>query len=329
MNEISLDTAMGAVAYPVLVETEQGRTVLEPGPIHDGLGKVVAHLEDGREQRLLDVPMSRPIRQLAASLSSSRPLRAFVLGPVVVSSKFHPLKTVARFAPLAFATVVGIAVFVFSIADEAVPWMLRSLLILLAVTSGVFWWDAEKKSQRYRQWMVGPIQDDERTSLAELELPPLVEEADVDDVKAEYGKLLSDIVYRIEFPALFDPHEPTTKTFTLALLQWDNNEGLMTKDEMRDLAARVRASFQSAKANAERIGMRHFPTDAFDRANTALKAARLATDESTSQGERENALRQAVAILDELALYFLPSGAEARKAITGSAPLQLPGRRTS
>nr|WP_281278438.1 (deoxy)nucleoside triphosphate pyrophosphohydrolase [Tessaracoccus massiliensis] len=95
------------------------------------------------------------------------------------------------------------------------------------------------------------------------------------------------------------------------------------------LARRVRATFTAARANAERIGMQYLPEQYRDRAGTALKAARLATDKGAAASERETALRRAVEILDELALYFLPTGTDARKAITGRAPLALPGRRSS
>ena len=73
--------------------------------------------------------------------------------------------------------------------------------------------------------------------------------------------------------------------------------------------------------------MDHLPAEARDRAGTALKAARLATDEAAPEPERQAALGRAVEILDQLALYYLPTGAQARRAITGSAPPQLPGRR--
>lgn len=326
-EEISLDIAVGQIQrFPVLVETEQGRAIITRSDSNPGTTTVEAHLEDGRDLSLRKVPLERPLRQVAASLTSSRPMRAFSLGNYMVRSKTKPVQAVLQNLPLLLAVIAGPVVM--TPIDDALSWFLRGLIILIGVTAGVFWYDSHQKAMTYRKWVLWELGRKEEHQLREIELPPLVEEADVDDVKVEYGTLLSNIIYRIENPALFDPHEPTTKQFTLALLQWDNNEGLMTKEEMRELADRVRSTFQAAKANAERVGMTHLPPEAEPRAATALKAARLATDESATEGERENALRQAVAILDELALYYLPSGAETRKAITGSAPLQLPGRRS-
>ena len=99
-------------------------------------------------------------------------------------------------------------------------------------------------------------------------------------------------------------------------------------DERRALAQEVRATFAAAKANAERIGMDHLPEAARGKARTALKAAAVAADKSAPEPERETALRRAVALLDELALYYLPTGTDARKAISGRGAPQLPGRRT-
>ena len=48
---------------------------------------------------------------------------------------------------------------------------------------------------------------------------------------------------------------------------------------------------------------------------------------SRNKKKKKFAFGRAVEILDQLALYYLPTGAQARRAITGSAPPQLPGRR--
>lgn len=321
LEEISLDIPLEEADDKLLVETEAGRTLLEIIHVRDDY-RLVAHLPDGRKVDLDHLPPERSLRQAVAAMSSARPLRAFRLpAEGEIASHIHVFRAFLSYVPF----VIGAGAAVLGIAWESLGF-LRFVLLVVGLSIGMISYDALSKSMRFREWVLELRGD--RTKAAEFELPGLPEEIEIDDIKAEYGRLLSDIVYRIENPALFDPHEPTSKQFTLALLQWDNNDGVVGDDERRELALRVRSTFEAARANAERLGMNYLPAEARDRAGTALKAARLAVDESAAEGERENALRRAVEILDELALYFLPSGAEARKAITGRAPLQLPGRRS-
>ncbi|MFD0865434.1 hypothetical protein ACFQ06_06360 [Tessaracoccus lubricantis] len=76
-----------------------------------------------------------------------------------------------------------------------------------------------------------------------------------------------------------------------------------------------------------RPGARHHDPD--HRAGRRQEVAgRLAVDASATASERTTALERAVAILDDLALYYLPTGAQARRAMLGGAPPQLPGRRS-
>lgn len=152
--------------------------------------------------------------------------------------------------------------------------------------------------------------------------------AQVDELKEEYGALLGDIVYRIEYPALFDAAEPRTATFTQLLWRWDSDREVLSPAEARTLAGELRVAFDAAKANAEALGMDHLPEPAREPARTALKALRLASDENAGKGERATALRQATKILDSLALYYLPSVDDTERIVAGKRPLALPGRRT-
>lgn len=106
-------------------------------------------------------------------------------------------------------------------------------------------------------------------------------------VKEEYGALLSDICYRIENPALFDPADAAAKRLARALIRWDDNQGRLDPSELSVAAAEVRVAFDA---------------------------------------ERAAALRQVSAILDGLALYYLPNPAEATLMIEGRPALALPGR---
>lgn len=321
LEEISLDEPLEGVGNRnLLVETEAGRTIVRRMQ-KKGVHSLTAHLPDGRTATLEGLPGERTLRQAVASLTAARPLRAFRLPTGEVTAKLKPLSTALFYLPwILGAFLTGAGAFAESLGFG------RYVLLALGITILIIAQDAFKKSQRYRDWALSS--KDETVKAIDIPLPDLPEEIEVDEVKEEYGRLLSDIVYRIECPALFDPHEPTSKEFTLALLQWDNNDGVAADDERRELARRVRATFTAARANAERIGMDHLPVDVRGRAATALKAARLAVNKGAPEPERDTALRRAVEILDELALYYLPTGAQARRAITGSGPPQLPGRRS-
>lgn len=322
LEEISLDEPLASLGNRnLLVETEAGRAIVRRSQ-KKGTTKLTAHLADGRKVSLDGLPGERTLRQAVASVTAARPLRAFRLPAGEVEARLKPVSTVLSYLPwVVGAGLIGAGAFA-----EALGFV-RFAFLALGITIIIIAQDAFKKSQRYRSWAL--TSEGETVRAIDFALPDLPEEIEVDDVKEEYGRLLSDIAYRIECPALFDPHEPTSKEFTLALLQWDNNDGVASEDERRELARRVRATFTAARANAERIGMDHLPVDVRDRAGTALKAARLAVNEGAPEPERETALRRAVEILDELALYYLPTGAQARRAITGGAPPQLPGRRST
>lgn len=321
LEEIPLDSALGSVTSHLLVETEAGRVLIDRAPNPDPRTcTLTAYLPDGRKVTTKNVPTDRSLYQTAAAATSSRPLRAFHAGRERVVSHYRFWPTLAHVGPAVLGCVAGL-VGLFRL--EAGWWAV--MLLVVGIITVVVTRSAWGKSMRFRQWRM--LTSGEKVPPQALPLPPLEEEIEVDDVKTEYGRLLSDIAYRIEFPALFDPQEPTSKAFTLALLQWDNNDGVVDDDRRRELASEVRATFAAAKANAERLGMDYLPEDARESAGTALKAARLAVDDAATEAERANALERAVQILDELSLYYLPTGGQARKAITGHAPLALPGRR--
>ncbi len=317
--EIPLDAPVGTLGGLLVVETEAGRTLVTRSRLGNTC-ELEAHLPNGRLEKLHGVGLDEPLGQVIGMAAASRPIRAFQASSGTVVSRYRRGRTAAHLAWIAIGLAAGLA----GIFVDEWGWV-SYLLVGVGMFTLFLAQELARRSMRHRQWA---LHDDGTAVLAaELPLPALPEEIEIDDVKAEYGRLVSDVVYRIEYPALFDAQEPTTKAFTLALLQWDNNEGVVADDERRELADRVRATFEAARANAERVGMDHLPVGARDRAGTALKAARLATDERTPEAERETALRRAVAILDELALYYLPSGTDARRAITGRQPLALPGRR--
>ena len=116
-------------------------------------------------------------------------------------------------------------------------------------------------------------------------------------VKEEYGALLSGICYRIENPALFDPADTAAKRLATALIRWDDGQGRLDPSELSVAAAEVRVAFDAAKSHAETVGMAYLPKGAQPKAQTALKAARLARS-TKAPAERAAALRQVSAILD-------------------------------
>lgn len=157
---------------------------------------------------------------------------------------------------------------------------------------------------------------------------PLADKADrlVSQVKESYGALLSDIVYRIESPALFDPVAEPTRAFTAALIEWDNNRSRLSPAELSTLAARIKLLFEAARAHAETVGIDHLPETARIPAGRAAKALRIATSHSASPAERSAALAKAAEIIESMMLYYLPSVSETRSLAGGNSPKELPGR---
>nr|WP_108871545.1 hypothetical protein [Tessaracoccus timonensis] len=148
----------------------------------------------------------------------------------------------------------------------------------------------------------------------------------VNELKAEYGRLASDVIMRIECPALFDATLPETRRFTELLVRWDAEHARLSNPERATLAGELAVAFETAKAHAEAVGMQHYPDDARGPADTALKAMRLAQDARATRAERQAALERAVAILESLALHYLPTVREAKALVAGRPLRALPGR---
>ena len=140
--------------------------------------------------------------------------------------------------------------------------------------------------------------------------------ARMDAVRAEYGRLSADIVYRIEASALFDPASAPTKSFEVALVRADTEAGSL--EDLDELATELEIAFSVARDHAETVGIGHLPATAREDARRASKAARLASRAAT-EGEREAALAQVVRILDALALHYLPAPDTARRQLTTGA----------
>lgn len=141
----------------------------------------------------------------------------------------------------------------------------------------------------------------------------------VDDVKASYGELLSDVIYRVESSALFDPAVDATREFTLLLAQWDSRTPSMEPDAVMELAREVELAFDTARAHAETLGLDHLPRTARPTARRAIKSLQLA-EGATTDGERTAALTRANQLLGSLALYYLPDPAETAAALGGGRP---------
>lgn len=143
--------------------------------------------------------------------------------------------------------------------------------------------------------------------------------ARVDAVKAEYGQLRSDIAYRIDCSALFDGTVAPTRDFTLLLMKWDDDETRGTPAALDRLSREIRLAFDTARRNAEALGLGHLPRTARRKAERAVKAARLAVEGSTD-GERSTALDQLGRLVSELDLHYLPDRAELPRMIGSARP---------
>ena len=164
-----------------------------------------------------------------------------------------------------------------------------------------------------KSWQLLPSQVMAKTPLADGIAGPTPQDR-VDVVKAAYGRLLSDIVYRIENSALFDAAHPATSRFEIALLSWDpaSTDAAKQVHEIED-------SFTAARREAERLGLEHLPLTARGSARRAAKAATTALSDAP-EAERVAALARVEEILTSLALYYLPT-------VDRSAPSLIGGRR--
>lgn len=137
----------------------------------------------------------------------------------------------------------------------------------------------------------------------------------VDAVKAEYGRLLGSIGYRIECSALFDSAVPTTRAFETALALWSDVTDGTDEPEVIRRAGMVQVTFEAARAHAETVGYAHLPQESRPLAERGAKAARLAAA-TPSEAERDLALGQVTRILRELGLAHLPDEVAVRRALT-------------
>ena len=138
----------------------------------------------------------------------------------------------------------------------------------------------------------------------------------VEELKDTYAKLMTDMVYRIENAALFDSAVPLTREFELLLMRWDDEAPNLDSAGVSRLAGELELAFNTARKNAERLGLGHLPADAQADAARAAKAARLAA-EATAPGEKEAAMATVTRLLGSLALYYLPTPEEVPKMLTG------------
>lgn len=146
-----------------------------------------------------------------------------------------------------------------------------------------------------------------------------VARARVEAVKERYGALASDIAYRIENSALFDPGAPLTRQYHLLMMRWGDEAARLDATASERLAMEIQLAFDTARSHAEAIGFGHLPSTARPTAGRALKAAILAR-EATTEGEREAAISQVIRLLDSIALYYLPAVADVPVMLGGATP---------
>lgn len=161
-----------------------------------------------------------------------------------------------------------------------------------------------------KSWQLMPSQVMARTPLVDARPGPTAQDR-VDVVRAAYGRLLGDIVYRIENSALFDAAHPPTNRFQLALMSWD-----AASSHTDQVAEAIETSFAAARRDAERLGLEHLPHTARGSARRAAKAATTALGD-VQGAERESALARVEEILDSLALYYLPTVDRASPSLIG------------
>lgn len=326
LRPVRFDTPLADVDGAVVVESEdQTLTVIETLDRPGGTCTLrLSHHAVADPSFVRDVPLTRELGDVAVLHVRSRPVRAFSLPEGRMQTQ-HRLHVGLARALFALVCIGGITVIVISGLSPAAKTFL-SVALLTVAGLGLLYRPRAVPASRHvfrtgsSTHALEDLLDDRPAATAAVEL--------VDTVKESYGALLSDIVHRIEYPALFDPAVETTRRLTAALIRWDTQQDRMDGAELGTLAAEVRVAFEAARAHAEAVGMDHIPEHSRADARRALKAARLARD-STHPHERRTALAQAQKILAGLAIYYLPTPDEAQLMLEGRRVLALPGRRRS
>lgn len=287
------------------------------------------NMSEGEVRVIRSAPLGRGIGDVVAAEIGLEPLRCFRL-PEGEAVRISSWKNYLRRKRLPMVQLVCCVAFLWAILSGALPFDVINPLGLIAVFVVCFFGFLVFALMLIDRSGWGYAINGQRWRLRELVLEEDRSEAaarQVDEVKEEYGRLLSDLAYRVDNPALFDAAVPETEALTLALFRWDSEWPRLETEDRVALAAQVVSFFRAARRHAERVGMRHLPETARDDARRALKAIRLALDESTTPAERKAAAGLARQLLSGLALYYLPSRAEVSNALGGRRLKQLPGRR--
>lgn len=321
---IGFDVRMGDLDRPVVIATEGSSAPVLVTVTRDDKQQLWAEFMSSRattSQRVATWP-GTTLGDLTTSHLSSRPERAFALPP----GKLRTDTPAGRMALWAFGpmTVAGVALAM----GLLLPWPNWRIfiaiafglvaLVVLAILArrlplGKHYY--ESNGQRH------PLDEllDPRPGLRAAE-------AAVADVKQDYGRLLTDLCYRLDNPALFDAAEPATADFVELMIRWDNSHLSLEPSEVSDLAARLRVAFDAARANAEARGTTHVPEELRPEVDRAARIMRVATDKSAPAAERRAAARRAATILEGLALYYLPRGSQVEQLLHHKRPPALPGR---
>lgn len=320
LQPLEFSTPVGDLGAGAIVESEDGAVTIVEVVRRSGDQYVLAFTGTWKAKKNhVKVPPAHDLGDATIKHLHSRPVRAFTLPPgrvEVTTRRWVPaLRVLAGLSAL--GAIVPVTM---NVSHEALRAFLLVVLMVVVVGSvlwtpkfqGVHGFESHGVTYGLRELVNSRPGGAAATKL-------------VEGVKAEYGELLSDIVTRIEWPALFDPAVPQTRELTAALIRWDTTGPDLSPAEAGALAAEVRVTFDRAVAHARAVGLGHVPEQHRDDARRALGAARLAREGSTA-AERAAALQQAQRILTDLALYYLPDPEEAQLMIEGRQVLALPGR---
>ncbi len=274
-------------------------------------GEVLARVSDTATRE----PM--PVAQ-RVTCPGSVSLRAIVLAHTAVRSTSAAEPSRIRWpisgSRMALPVMVGLIVVV---VVAAVLLGQPQLLVFAVPLAASAWWQRGSRNLMLQpavianSWQLLPSQVMARIPLDVTPAGPTSLDR-VEVVKAAYGELLSDIVYRIENSALFDTAQPATNRFQVALLTWD--AGSPHAVEMAD---EIEVSFAAARRGAEQLGLAHLPLTARGSAHRAAKAATTALSDAP-EAERAAALERADEILTSLALYYLPTVDRTSPSLIGS-----------
>ena len=272
LQEIPLSIPVDLLPKNILLQFDNAMCLMErdrgPGRVDGRIAVRFFHENESGPSEFL-VPKTRVLKDFVMQAGRGTPIRAFSLPSGQAGEIWgKKISGVIRFGGAALAVIAWIVFWRLwldggwgaGFTGRAVLLMgilvVPSLLLLL-LTPGKLLIKGIRK-------VVYTI-DGQVHSLKDFALPAdrsMDADERVDAVKEDYGRLLSDIAYRVEFPALFDAGDPCGEKLALVLFEWDSTSARLEADEKMEMAVAIETAFRKLRYAAGNFYVNDKPTGA-------------------------------------------------------------------